>query len=610
MDGLTDAQLRGIADELRWQAQTGTPLKSLLIESYALVRQASRRITGMQHFPVQLMGGIALFEGHVAEMQTGEGKTLTAVLASFLRALPGKGCHVVTVNDYLAGRDKEKMGPISEMLGLTVGCIQSEMQDDERRAAYQCDITYGTAKELGFDFLRDRLKMENGGFDKRRQNRAASNATDQQLVQRGHYFALVDEADSIFIDEARTPLIIGLTQPNSSSQTTLLRWCHRVSKQLKEEVDYIFDTDHRCADLTDEGCRNILLMAKPSLLNGVSAEEFYTHVEKALTADLAFQRDRDYVVDEEEVVIVDESTGRMMHGRKWQEGLHQAVEAKEMLPITPDTAQAARVTIQRFFRQYKHLAGMTGTAATARRELAKSYKLKVSVIPTHRKCLRAGMPSRVFISLDAKWAAVVETVVDLHQSGRAVLIGTPSVRASESLGERLQSAGIPHRILNARYHEVEAEIVSEAGQPGRVTIATNMAGRGTDILLAEAVRVNGGVHVIATEMHSSQRIDRQLIGRAARQGDPGSFQFLVSLEDELLRGLPPERVERLKKQAGTGNKGELPRDWLSVFKSTQSFLEKTHRKQRKALLKQEDSHKRTYENMGLDPFTELTDEGG
>lgn len=323
---LGSGELRSKADELRWQARTGVPLKKLLLEAYALVRVAASRTLGYQHYPVQLLGGISLFQGYVAEMQTGEGKTLTAVAPAYLRALPGRGCHVVTVNDYLAGRDAETMGPVYQMLGLTVGCIQSEMEDDERRESYEKDITYGTAKELGFDFLRDRLKK--GGAKPSRRRGQSSEASDGE-VQRGHYFALVDEADSIFIDEARTPLIIGLMRPNSASDTTLVRWADRAARKLTPDEDYIFEPEKRSVELTEAGCRNLLLVAKPSLLDTTSVEDLYVQIEQALTSQLAFAHGRDYVIHEEEIVIVDESTGRMMQGRKWQRGLHQAVEAKE-----------------------------------------------------------------------------------------------------------------------------------------------------------------------------------------------------------------------------------------------------------------------------------------
>jgi preprotein translocase subunit SecA len=599
----SDSDLLRRGRELRWQAKTQPRLAELLPEAFALVREVARRELGFQHFAVQIQGGIALFEGHVAEMQTGEGKTLTATLPAFLRGLTGRGCHIVTVNDYLAHRDAETMGPIYERLGLSVGCIQTPMQTEERRAAYLKDITYGTAKEIGFDFLRDRLRTgadASSGYKRR-------NGGGEAPVQRGHYFALIDEADSILIDEARTPLIIGLTQPNTAATVNLLRWSQRASMRLERDVEFVFEPDRRMAYLTDRGCRKVLLMAKPSLLDCVDAERMYKHVEQALSSRYGFQRDRDYVVVEDKVVIVDESTGRQMDGRKWQDGLHQAIEAKELVPITAATGQAARVTVQTYFRQYEHVCGMTGTAVQSRRELHNTYAISVSPIPTNRPCIRTGNSPRIFATLAAKRRAVVQEVASMHAAGRAVLVGTPSVEASEALSRALNDCAIEHQVLNAHFHEKEAEIVSRAGESFGVTIATNMAGRGTDIQLDERVRESGGLHVIATEMHSSARIDRQLVGRAARQGDPGSFQFFLSLEDELLRCLKPEKIARLRKKARPNADGELSLQWLGLFRRTQRFLERMHRKERKHLLKHERQRSDAHNHMGLDPFLELTD---
>jgi preprotein translocase subunit SecA len=603
---LSDADLLRRGREIRWRAKSGIPISSLAVEAAALVRDASRRALGMEQYPVQLVGGFALFEGHITEMQTGEGKTLTAVLPSFLRALPGKGSYVITVNDYLAERDADQMKQVHERLGVTVGCITSPMEPDERRVAYAKDITYGTAKEMGFDFLRDRLRVGAGG-DITSRHGALADGTGEAPVQRGHYFALVDEADSVLIDDARTPLIIGLMQPNEAPIVNLYRWCHRAVLHLEANIDFLYDPNRRTAYLTDPGCRKILLMSKPTLMDTIDTEKIYTNVEKALTARFAFEKDRDYVVVDDKVSIVDESTGRMMEGRKWQDGLHQAIEAKELIPITASTGQAAKVTVQSFFRHFTHLGGMTGTAAQARSELRKSYHLPVSIIPTHRPCIRSERRSRVFATMEAKWNAVVDSVDRIHCKGRSVLVGTPSVDASEALGALLKERGIVGQILNAKYLEREAEFVSKAGQPGNVTIATNMAGRGTDIELHDDVCAAGGLHVIATEMHSSVRIDRQLIGRAARQGDPGSYQFFLSLEDELLRCLKEEKRKAIQKSARPNAKGELDIDWLSLFEKTQRFLERTHRKERKQLLKQEKQRSEQYEKMGLDPYLELTE---
>jgi len=609
MNSLTDDELKEAGRRLRWEAKAGTPLKTLLPEAYALVRQSARRVLNMQHFEVQIIGAIALFEGHITEMQTGEGKTLTATMPSFLRALTGNGCHVITVNDYLAGRDCDVMGPVHRKLGLTVGKVLEEMEPDERRLNYASDITYGTSKEMGFDFLRDRLRMgaspDDSGPSLRKFVRTL--AGGEEPVQRGHYFALIDEADSILIDEARTPLIIGLTQPNDPGTVNLFRWSNRATFQLKSREDYVYEPERRSAWLTDTGCRKVVLMSKPSLMNSMDTERIYSQVEKALTAKHAFEKDRDYVIVDDKVMIVDEGTGRIMDGRKWQDGLHQAIEAKELVPITAATGEAARITVQSFFRNYTNLCGMTGTALPAKNELKKTYKLKVSKVPTNKPCIRKAWSVRTFKTQAAKRVAISDAVQKLIKQGRTILIGTPSVEASEALAAVLLVNGIESQILNARYHEQEAEIVKQAGHPGRVTIATNMAGRGTDILLEDPVRNAGGLHVIATEMHSSRRIDRQLVGRAARQGDPGSFQFFLSMEDELLRCREPAEIQRRQKLAIANRNGELGRSWHGYFKKVQRFLEKSHRKQRKSLLKQERVRLEMYENMGLDPYLELTE---
>lgn len=604
--GLSDEELLRRGSDLRWRAKTGVPLAGLMREVYALVRESARRHRSMAHFPVQLMGAIALFEGHIAEMQTGEGKTLTAVPAASLRGLVGKGCHVITVNDYLAERDAKHMGPIYEALGLSVGCILTEMEPDERRANYAKDITYGTAKEFGFDFLRDRLRKgaETGDVERARPFGTGAGSSEPP-VQRGHYFALVDEADSVLVDEARTPLIIGLTRQNDPATVNLLRWSRLTASRLEPNSDFLFRPDRRDARLTDRGCRKVLLTGKPKLIEAIDMERIYETVEKSLVAQHGFVRDRDYVVVDDKIVIVDESTGRTMDGRKWQDGLHQAVEAKERIPITALTGQAARITVQAFFRHYQHLAGMTGTASAVAGELRKSYSIKVTTIPTNRPCIREPLPTRVFRTLEAKWIAVAEETQRITSSGRAVLIGTPSVEASEALSAKLATRGIRHEVLNARYPKKEAEIVSRAGRTGAVTIATNMAGRGTDILLEDATRDNGGLHVIATEMHTASRIDRQLVGRSARQGDPGSFQFFLSLEDELLRYWPLEK--RKKWMLAAGKNEVLTSTWTRLFRRTQRTIEKQHRKQRKEMLKHEKQRSMGYAKMGLDPYLELTE---
>ena len=604
-----DEELLRQAKVIRWQAKTGTPLKTLLPEAFALVRESARRLMNKPHYPVQLVGGMALFEGGLAEMQTGEGKTLTATLTAFLRALSGRGCHVVTVNDYLAERDCEMMGPIYKLLGLTVGCVLSESEPNERREAYAQDITYATSREIGFDFLRDRLKV-GARLDDPPRNLVFSGqqADPDGPVQRGHFFALVDEADCVLIDDAGTPLIIGLNKENTAATEALLNWSRELAGRLQIVRDYVFDPALRSVELTQEGAQRIILAGKPPLLASFDSEKIYSHVEQAVRARIAFQRGRDYVITpKEEVAIVDEGTGRTLEGRKWQDGLHQAVECKETVPITDETGEAARITVQTFFRRYEHLAGMTGTGYLAAREFRRTYHLGVTIIPTHRPCLRAGLPPRIFATQKAKRTALVQEIERLHHSGRALLIGTPSVEASNTLGELLREQGIACEILNALFHEVEAKIVSASGQPGNVTIATNMAGRGTDILLHEDVRNNGGLHVIATEFHTNRRIDRQLVGRAARQGDPGSFQFWLSLEDELFRSLKPKEIDALVRQAKPDANGELAANWLKKFQRVQRKIESTERKHRKQLLKTETSRELMCQAMGLDPYLELAE---
>jgi preprotein translocase subunit SecA len=600
---LGDDELKKLGLDLRWRSKAGVDLARLLPEAFALIREASRRTLKMEHYPVQIMGAIAIFEGGLAEMQTGEGKTLTAVMPAYLRALPGRGSHVVTVNDYLAQRDADTMRPAYELGGLSVGCIQTPQSADERRAQYACDITYGTAKELGFDFLRDRLRLD-------AQN---SGNPGEALVQRGHYFSLVDEADSVLIDDARTPLIISTTEPNRPAMVELYRWCALRAPSLALHSDFEYDPHKREAVLTEGGCRRVLLSSKPALVAAIEPEQLYRQIELALTGELGFVLDRDYVIHDDEIVIVDESTGRMMDGRKWQQGLHQAIEAKEQILITPRTMAAAQVTVQRFFRQYEHVGGMTGTGVSLRGEMRRTYRMQVTAIPTHRPCIRTALPSRVFSTWQAKAEAIAAEIEGMLDAGRSVLVGTPSIEASERLSHIFTARSLKHVVLNARFLKEEAAIVSQAGRRGQITIATNMAGRGTDIILEDDVRAHGGLHVIATEIHSSARIDRQLVGRAARQGDPGSYRFLVSLEDELLRCLRPAQLDKIKARAAAHCRGsgslELPGTFLAVFYRAQRLLERLHARHRQHLLKYEDQRFKTHRQMGLEPFLELVDEG-
>ena len=606
---LSDNALQARSKDVRWRSKSGRSLRSLMPEAYALVREAARRILGQKHYAVQIIGGIGLFEGGLAEMQTGEGKTLTATLPTFLRALPGRGCHVVTVNDYLAQRDCDLMRPVYEMLGMTVGCVISDSEPDQRRRAYWKDITYATSREIGFDFLRDRLKV-GSKLDEAHRHRVfhLDENSEDGPVQRGHYFALVDEADSVLIDDAVTPLIIGLERDKTPATEAILAWARELVPQLVPAEDFLFDTSKRTVELTNAGTRKVVLTDKPPLLSSFDTEKLYVHVEQAVRARYAFEKGRDYVITKkQEISIVDESTGRTLDGRKWQAGLHQAIESKERVPITKETGEAARITVQTFFRRYENIAGMTGTGIQAIKEFQHTYGLGVTTIPTHRHCIRQGLPTRIFATQEAKRNAVVPEIQRLYEAGRAVLIGTPSVEASQVLGKALRDRNIECLILNALFDEVEADIIAQAGQPRRITIATNMAGRGTDIHLHEDVRKNGGLHVIATEMHTNRRIDRQLVGRAARQGDPGSFQFWLSLEDELFRYLPEKKLKQMRASAKPNAAGELSRSWLRTFQRTQRAIESLERKHRARMLKQEKSREKMCQAMGLDPYLELAE---
>ncbi len=497
--------------------------------AFALVRISAQRTVGMRHFDVQILGGMALFHGAIAEMDTGEGKTLTATLPMYLHALRGKGAHLATVNDYLAARDAQLMGPVYQLLGLSVGVVQTDMSRPQRRTAYASDITYGTAKEFGFDFLRDRLvirrlKQERLDFlDSLSSNRATGG---ERPVQRDAYFALVDEADSILIDEARTPLIISaIGDKHEASIRATYAWAAEHSPQFEEDEDYEYDHEKKKVELTVKGRQRVRSLDQPPEMDGVGLIDAYEFIERGIKVRRDFLRDQHYVVsDKGEIVIVDEFTGRLAEGRKWRDGIHQAIEAKETIEITVDTGQAARITIQDLFLRYQFLAGMTGTALTSAREFRKIYKTLVVRIPTNRPARRTHLLDRVFPTGDSKWREIVQQIVELHRQSRPVLVGTRTIEKSELLSQMLTDQGISHEVLNARHIAREAEIVAQAGQPGRVTVATNMAGRGTDIKLGQGVADLGGLHVIVTEIHDSARIDRQLAGRSGRQGDPGSVQ--------------------------------------------------------------------------------------
>jgi preprotein translocase subunit SecA len=606
---LNEYQLRKRSLSLRFRARSGEPLRRIMPEAYALVREAGRRTLNMRHFDVQIVGGIAMFYHSIAEMETGEGKTLTATLPMYLFSLIGKGCHLATVNDYLARRDAEWMKPIYEALGLTVGVIEQPMQRNERAEAYACDVVYGTAKEFGFDFLRDRLLLRRiregqadvlGGMLGQR-----SDGAMEELVQREPYFCLVDEADSILIDEARTPLIIGVVPLDGEEdfiESESYKWAASVCDKFVDEDDYEYDHEKRQVELTREGRQKARLLPKPAALDTVGMVTMYEYIERAILVEREYKLDSQYVVRDDEVVIVDEFTGRLAEGRKWQRGIHSAVEAKEgLVKVGTGGGQAARVTIQDFFLRYEHLAGMTGTAMVSARELRRIYKTRVINVPTNRPIVREALAERVFGSADVKWAAVVEEICAMHARGRPVLIGTRSIDKSEHLSLLLQAKGIEHEILNANRIDEEAEIVARAGQRGRVTVSTNMAGRGTDIKLGEGVKELGGLHVICTEMHDSGRIDRQLRGRCGRQGDPGTFRQYLSLDDELL--LTAYGPEKADKYEALGERLAGPFDAYSrLFRRAQKKVERRHFRDRRTLMYFEKERKKMHLMLGQDPY--------
>jgi len=562
----SDEKLKEKTLEFRERLAKGETLDDLLPEAFALVREAAKRTLKQRHFDVQLLGGIVLHQGKVAEMKTGEGKTLAATLPLYLNALEGKGCHLVTVNDYLARRDTVWMGQIYHFLGLSVGCLNHEqsflydpeykkpqeekekMRDElggfyvvedflkpcSRKEAYLADITYGTNNEFGFDYLRDNMVYDLS-----------------QQAQRGFNYVIIDEVDSILIDEARTPLIISAPDTESS------KWYEEFAKiipKLDSKTDYRVDEKRKVATLTEEGINKIEKILGMKDIYEEKGVRYLHHLEQALRAEALFRRDRDYIVKNGQVIIIDEFTGRLMPGRRWSGGLHQAIEAKEKVKVQPESLTLASVTFQNYFRLYKKLAGMTGTAATSAEEFDKVYKLEVAVIPTNKPMLRVNLPDRVYKTEAGKFRAVIEEIKTRHEIGQPILVGTRSVEKNEYLGKFLDREGIPHQILNAKHHQKEGEIIAQAGKLGQVTIATNMAGRGVDIILGgnppdpvenQKVKEFGGLYVIGTERHEARRIDNQLRGRTGRQGDSGASQFFVSLEDDLMRIFGGERIKSL-----------------------------------------------------------------
>jgi preprotein translocase subunit SecA len=612
----SDEKLRRRTAALRYRARVREPAETLLPESFAIVREASQRTIGMRHFDVQMLGGLVMCKRSVAEMQTGEGKTLTATLPLYFYALRGRGSHLATVNDYLARRDADIVRPVFELLGLSVGVIESLMSPDERRQAYACDVTYGTAKEFGFDCLRDRLldrRPQETVVDRliasrcvsdpesRAQRNAPANGKDP--VGREPYFVLVDEADSILIDEAGTPLIIGSAPEETQRVEVRFRHCALAIDDLSEDRHFTLDAVDRSAQLTSTGRQRVRSWQLCDELSDVSLPTIYEDVERALVAQHFYQRDRHYVVLDEEIQIVDEFTGRLAEGRRWQRGLHQAIEAKEGLKVLPLSGPAARITVQDFFLRYRHLAGMSGTVTTSRRELRRIYRLGVEAILTHRPPFRQRLVDQVFATTEEKWTAIAAAVVDISQSGRPVLIGTRSIDKSERLSQLLTVQRVDHQVLNARHIAAEAEIVARAGRQGCVTVATNMAGRGTDIHLGPGVKELGGVHVICSELHDSPRIDRQLIGRCGRQGDPGSFRRYMALDDDILqRGLGADAAARLRNSAA--NVGILS-GYVRYFVRAQRNIERRNLRCRQAMLRHEKQWHKLQKQLGLDPHLDV-----
>ena len=560
---LSDEELRGKTAEYKKRLAEGETLDDLLPEAYATVRESARRVLNMEHYRVQLIGGIILHQGRIAEMRTGEGKTLVSTLPAYLNALEGKGVHVVTVNDYLAHRDSEWMGKVHEFLGLTVGCVLNSMDSEERRKQYNCDITYITNNEDGFDYLRDNMVIYK-----------------EQLVQRDLHYAIIDEVDSVLIDEARTPLIIS---GQSGKSTKLYEVCDILAKQLErgeasgevtkmsaimgEEItetgDYIVNEKDKVVTLTQDGVKKVEQFFQIDNLSDPENLEIQHNINLALRAHSLMHRDQDYVVKDDEVLIVDEFTGRIMPGRRYSDGLHQAIEAKEHVKVKRESKTLATITFQNFFNKYKKKAGMTGTALTEEKEFRDIYGMDVVEIPTNRPVLRKDLDDAVYMTKKEKFHAVVDEIEKAHEKGQPVLVGTITIETSELLSGMLKRRGISHKVLNAKFHELEAEIVAEAGRHGAVTIATNMAGRGTDIKLDDEAKAAGGLKIIGTERHESRRIDNQLRGRSGRQGDPGESRFYISLEDDLMRLFGSERLMSIFKSIGVAENEQIEHKMLS-----------------------------------------------
>ncbi|MEQ8176297.1 MAG: preprotein translocase subunit SecA [Syntrophomonadaceae bacterium] len=564
---MPDDRFPQVTAELKERLKQGQRLDDILPEGFALVREAARRTLGMRHFDVQLIGGMVLHQGRIAEMKTGEGKTLVATLPAYLNALEGKGVHIVTVNDYLATRDSEWMRPVYEICGLTVGLIVHGLSYEERKAAYACDITYGTNNELGFDYLRDNMVV-----------------SYENMVQRPLNYAIVDEVDSILVDEARTPLIIS---GEGDKPTDLYYRIAKFVPRLVKEEDFIVDEKAHLATLTEEGVKKVEKYF--GIENLADNMEIAHHMNQGLKANNLMRRDRDYVVKDGEVIIVDEFTGRLMFGRRYSDGLHQAIEAKEGVKIEKESQTLATITFQNYFRMYKKLAGMTGTAKTEEQEFRKIYGMDVVAIPTNMEMVRGDRPDFVYRTEQGKFQAVVDDIVERHQTGQPVLVGTISIEKSELLSSMLAKRGVKHQVLNAKHHEKEAQIIAQAGQPGTVTIATNMAGRGTDIVLGEGVTELGGLYVLGTERHEARRIDNQLRGRSGRQGDPGESRFYVSMEDDLMRLFGSANIEGLMDRFGMDDSMPIENSMVSrALENAQKKVENHNFDIRKHVLEYDD----------------------
>lgn len=569
MIGLSDEELKAKTEEFKGRLAKGETLDDLLIDAFAVVREAAKRVLGLHPYKVQLMGGISLHEGNISEMKTGEGKTLTSTMPVYLNALSGEGVHIVTVNEYLSSRDATEMGELFEFLGLTVGLNLNSLNKDEKREAYAADVTYSTNNELGFDYLRDNMVLYR-----------------EQMAQRPLNFAVIDEVDSILVDEARTPLIIS---GQAAKSTKLYIQANGFVRQLKQDEDFTYDVKTKAVQLTEDGMTKAEKAFGIDNLFDISHVALNHHINQALKAQFVMQRDVDYVVEEEQVVIVDSFTGRLMKGRRYSDGLHQAIEAKEGLEIQNESMTLATITFQNYFRMYKKLSGMTGTAKTEEEEFRNIYNMQVVAIPTNRTIARDDKPDLVYRSMEGKFRAVVEDVSQRYDLGQPVLVGTVAVETSELISQLLKKKGVPHHVLNAKNHEKEAEIIENAGQRGAITIATNMAGRGTDIKLGEGVREAGGLAVIGTERHESRRIDNQLRGRAGRQGDPGATQFYLSMEDELMRRFGSDNMMNMMDRMGMDDTQPIQSKIVSrAVESAQKRVEGNNFDARKQLLQYDD----------------------